>query len=210
VPWEFKRENFVFHTRTCLWGTLSLVFLIAANAHAAPPVIFNTGVDSTGAVLPDGTVDPHYIVGPGTTVLVNSALSPTPPADTLSAWIMPATNFGAGSYLYSTTFVESTPGSITVNGQWAAYVTGLDISLNGVSSGDTTPNPGFTNWTPFSITGTAIAGTNTLDFRASEDPRFSPNTGIRVEISSVTPEPAGLALLGLGGFGLLSRRRAAR
>ena len=88
---------------------LAIAALLAVMnvAQASPIIIFDTGVDATGNVLPDGTIgDLHYIltylgnggapVGPGTpdgTIVKTSANGfPVPPwldDDSLSAWIGP-------------------------------------------------------------------------------------------------------------------------
>ena len=92
-----------------------------------------------------------------------------------------------------------------ITGQWAAYVSGVDMRINGVSGGNTTPNPGYTAWNPFTITGTAVPGNNTFDISVGE--AFgNPTVGLRLEIFSVFPEPTAPLLLGLGAT-LLSRRR---
>ena len=196
--------------RHSAWVVLLLGAFQASRAEATP-VIYNTGVDALGNVLPDNSPDPHYTgAGPSTIYVGSSSLSATPPADTVSNWIRPATNFGPGSYLVETTFAWPTAQQITITGQWAAYAGGSDIVLNGVSNNGNLGEPGFTAWHPFSITGNAVAGTNMLDFRTFEDPaNFGTNVGLRVEIASVaaTPEPASAAIGCIAASGLISRRR---
>jgi hypothetical protein len=184
--------------RCAVCAALALGALLSGWA-AADPVIYNTGVNSAGAVLPDNSVDPHYTVSPGSLAVVFSSLSATPPSDTSSAWIKANSDFGPGSYLFQTSFTWPVAETITIEGQWSGYVAGLDIALNSISNGATTPNPGYTAWHSFSITAPANAGANTLDFRTYRDFGDDPNTGLRVEIFSVAPapEPAGLALLGI-------------
>ena len=183
------------------------VILITSTFVNADPVIFNTGVNSSAAVLPDNSVDPHWTISPGNPALVQSSISATPPSDTLSAWIRPNSNFGPGSYLAETTFTWPRVETITIDGQWAAMVSGLDVRINGVSTGATTANPGNTAWTPLHVTGTSIAGTNTLDFVPFQQSGVGP--ALRVEITSVTPEPTGAAIIASLAAGALLRRRRA-
>jgi hypothetical protein len=190
----------------CAAAAGALVFILATvSAHATPSQIFNTGTTAGDTTAADGSGDLHYIVGPGgPTAPVNSGLSATPAADGLSAWIQPTTNLGPGSYDYETTFTDTVAEPITITGQWAAYASGVDIRMNGVSSGQTIANPGYTAWHPFTLSGTTLIGTNTLDFYPAS---AGGATGVRVEILSVVPEPASLTLLALAPLGVLVRRR---
>ena len=189
-----------------VWGIVALSLLIATPAWALGPLIFNTGTDASNAVLPDSSIDPHYVLFAGGPAITQSSLSITPAADTLSTWIRPNSNLGPGSYTYETTFTMAAPGPITITGQWAAYAVGVDMRINNVSTGAAISDPAYAAWHPFSASGNAVAGSNTLDFVVAED-FGNANTGLRVEISSVTPEPASLGFLGLIGTSLLARRR---
>ena len=75
---------------------------------ATPIAVYNTGVDGSGALLPDGAVDPHYQLissadpafpGPNA-VVVQSQAWPIPPwvaNGPNSNWIGPRTDAGVGN-----------------------------------------------------------------------------------------------------------------
>lgn len=202
--------------------------VLAGSAHAGTISVFNTGVDSSGTPLSDGTIgDPHYLLtlvpgGSTTDIRVRTSpggfpIGPWLGDDSISAWIGP-NNDGAvdgpvGNYDYQTTFnlTGFDPATALITGQWATDNPGLDILINGVSTGSTSCC--FTSWTGFSIGSGFIAGVNTLDFILQNQ---GGPTGLRVEMSGTAvdppgiPEPASLVLLG-GGFAALTMfRRLAR
>jgi hypothetical protein len=207
-----------------------LVLAVAATSANAAFVVstdlFNTGVDSSGNSLADGTIgDPHYalVVVPGGTsdIRVRTSAGGFPIGPWLgdeaqSAWIGP-NNDGAvdgpgGSYAYRTTFTIPANvylPAVTIAGKWAAddnSSTNDAISLNGnfVSIG----NNGFGVYTNFSIGSTFLVhGVNTLDFIVTNG---GGPTGLRVSGISATavPEPASLGLFGVAGLALVRRRKA--
>jgi hypothetical protein len=145
--------------------------------------LFSTGLDATHVPLPDGTVDPHYslIVNPdvaSTQAFVEDSGSfpivagPWLPNSTLTKWIGPRFNTtpsAPGHYTYRTTIdlTQRDPASVRILGRWAVDNTGLDIMVNGVSTGNP-QSPGFTGYTSFALsnspTVTFVAGINTIDF----------------------------------------------
>jgi hypothetical protein len=186
--------------------------------------LFNTGVNASGTPLADGTIgDPHYTMvsapgGQNTTIQVrnqNGEYPENPPwigTDSLSAWIGPVgdTNLdgAAGAYDYRTTFnlTGFNLSSVVITGQWATDDSGLNILLNGVSTGITSSN-GYTAWKSFTISSGFVAGVNTLDFQLNNG---GGPTGLRVEMTGTgneVPEPSSILLLASGIAGLATRIR---
>jgi len=212
-----------------------------ANA-ALIPTLFSTGVDDNGVPLQDGPIgtgaigDPHYslfsVPDTGTTKIDVFTFSGQWVArDAISTWIAPnsVTTSGqpedgpVGDYDYRTTFnlAGFDPATASVTGKWAADNSGLDILINGHSTGNS--GASFSALQDFSVSSGFIAGLNTLDFLVRNFNGPGPNaTGLRVEIldatadattgSSAVPEPSGLVLLlsfvGTAGLIWYRKRRA--
>ena len=167
------------------------------------PGVYNTGVDNNNSLLAAGATDPHYKLlasadssypGPGSLV-VNEG-SPIPPWLTNgpnSKWIAPraAQNVGnlPGNYTYRLTFdlTGLDPNAAVVTGNWAVDNSGVDILLNGASTGQSNPN-GFGIFSAFVITNGFLGGTNTLDFVVNNAGTTTNPTGLRVELSGVTAQ----------------------
>ncbi|NQT88185.1 PEP-CTERM sorting domain-containing protein [bacterium] len=152
--------------------------------------LFNTGVDASGAPLPDGTIgDPHYTIastpGGSTDIRVRTSAGGFPIGPWLgdnatSAWIGPnnAVDLSSplGDYTFQTNFTLAglaDLSSVTISGAWASDNPGVDILLNGNSllgSGDIAAaelSGGFTAYTAFDFGPDAPffrLGTNTLGF----------------------------------------------
>lgn len=112
----------------------------------------------------------------------------------------PIGGFGAGTA--SVTF------SLEVRGGNNASV---DVKLDGVDLGTYTPASSSSFNTVTTPTTVVTAGSHTLTFTGVNNVGGGDNTDFidDVSINNVVPEPATLALLSFGGFGLLARRRMA-
>jgi hypothetical protein len=215
------------------WTTLVFCLLLPAATAAPIPGLFNTGVDDTGALLPDGATDTHYgvvaawIAGPRgvNDSWVSNASS------LASRWIMPnpmpCCSTSDTVYSISLTFdltgYDST--SASLSGRWATDNFG-DVYLNGAlltlghspSAGD--PLTGFSQWSPFAASSGFVAGLNTLSFRVvnSGSTGFDTDnpTGLRVEFlsSSVSavPETSTYLMLfaGLAVLACVTRRKGTK
>ncbi|MBK9138765.1 MAG: immunoglobulin domain-containing protein [Verrucomicrobia bacterium] len=168
------------------------------------PGIYGTGVAADGSLLGPGEVDPHY-------KLVASADENYPGPDAIvvndgwpiaagvwalngpsSKWIAPQADQGSpgsgnaeGDYTYETSFdlTGYDVSRVQLVGGWAADNTGLDILVNGVSTG--LSSGGFGTLTPFTITSGLVAGRNTLAFKINNLPATPNPTGLRVDLKGI-------------------------
>jgi hypothetical protein len=210
---------------------VSLFCLWAVQAEAVPITgLFDSGVDNSNALLPYGSLDPHYTLtaAPGFTV-PRSAVVYDPSSYTFYNWVANTSNsqwiglqssanyYSAGLYKYDITFdlTGLNPATSVITGQWAADNNGV-IFLNGTSTGATTPTLGFSSFTPFTISSGFVSGVNTLEFQVTnlaDVATFGGPTGLQVELSgtaSPVPIPPSLLLLGSGLVGLVVIRRKNR
>ncbi|MEM7395107.1 MAG: hypothetical protein AAF492_22475, partial [Verrucomicrobiota bacterium] len=167
--------------------------------------LFNTGVDDNGVALAGGSPsakveDPHYRllrvggidVAPFNAFLAEDDDWPITPGiwlqnDADARWI---DSTGAensvdlvGDYIYRTTF--SLPecadlSTVQIGGEWSSDNAGLDILINGLSSGNANPIQ-FGGASPFLINAGFVAGLNTLDFVMNNAGGVPGPTGLRVD-----------------------------
>jgi len=164
------------------------------------PGLYNTGVDAAGRPLTEDAADPHYsLTFGGTTAYVATEAGgfPIPPwlgTNSMSAWISPSLDtaglsdgLGTYNYSYRTTFLLTGINLATVRlaGRWATDNNGVNILINGTSTGQSNTNQ-FASWTPFVITNGFVNGVNTIDFVVNNggpgSPPGSDPTGLRVEL----------------------------
>jgi hypothetical protein len=203
----------------------------ALSAFATSFVVFGTGVDSSGNVLPGGSSDPNYTVtGPGV-VGTQQAVVYSPanlwfqwvPNDANSAWIgfKDSSNTSPyGTYTFTTTFdlTGYDPLTASLTGSWAADQFGT-LYLNGVAK-QSVPDgnwdaANYPNLTSFTITSSFLAGVNILEFSVNFPDDFD---GLRVRPMTLTATPlvtsgvpdggstAMLLSVGLAGLGWLRRK----
>lgn len=184
------------------------------------PGIYSTGVDANGALLGDGAVDPHYTMtvsadwqypGPDALVITNAWpiqagvwLLNGPDSKWIAAGadqredINPGVSGNAGGeYTFRTTFnlTGYDISKVLIQGQWAVDNSGVDILVNGESTG-LVNTAGFAGWTPFTLSDGLVAGANTVDFVVYNTPNTTYDLnplGLRVNLKGylVLDPPAG-------------------
>ncbi len=178
---------------------LVLASLLAARADSIPG-LFPTGVDPTGTPLAAGARDPHWELvespdptfpGPEAWVVQDGfPIPPWFPQSGSSRWIGPRPDAGdganPGNYTYRFRFSlhDFEPASVVLTGQWSSDNAGVDIRLNGHSTG--LVNDGdFSRFSPsFTLDQGFIDGLNTLEFVVN-NAGDSPNpTGFRAELQA--------------------------
>jgi hypothetical protein len=199
--------------------------------------IFNTGIDDSGGVLQAGEIDPHYqlILNPANNLTYPFVVPDTSylsPNTSDSQWIGPVGAFvdapdAPDTYSVRTTFdltgIELA--GFSLDGFWISDNTGIDILVNGNSTGQT--NSGAHLGAPvdgpgnaFTLSQFLVPGINEVDFVWQNIPHiFSNPTHVRVQFESFTsggavPELTSLltwsTILGLCSLMSLCRRRKPR
>jgi hypothetical protein len=208
------------------------LLLSAVGSASADPVtdLFNTGVDSSGNVLPDLTSpDPHYtiVVGGSGSVASPTIVHPASAfyvaANTTSAWIQAQPNTSNAAYDYRTTFtLPAGATGLTITGGVAVDNSLVGVLINGLNVGtyasggaltDLTSNNSnaFTHLNAVSFTtpdSNLLVGANTLTFLVGN--QAGTVTSFRVDSLAGTfalPEPTSLGLLAIGSATTFLRRR---
>ncbi len=157
------------------------------------PFDISSGFDQeAGQALAQLDLDEDYLVtSPNLEEEQAQVLEPNPAwlqNTEASMWIGPATAAAGdpGDYVYQVVVdlpPEADPASAYLEGAWAADDAGLDIRINGNSTGATT-TAGFAGFTPFPPElgkGLFQAGTNTIEFVVNNGGTGPNPTGLRVE-----------------------------
>ncbi len=181
--------------------------------------LFNTGVNDSGVALSAGASDTHYAqLAPSQPGIVIRDSIPGSWINNTSSyrWIWENVNGSPVNVTrtYRTTFDLTGLDSATalISGLWASDNFGLDIFINGTSTGNTCG--GFSSFCNFSVNSGFISGLNTLDFQVRDVGSISgflvgSISGSADEItSSSAPEPTTLVLMALGLVGIgISKRK---
>ena len=158
------------------------------------PGVYSTGVDDDGLALFDDDLDLHYRIivnadGDSDEAIVQDSFGfpiisgPWIANSETSLWIGPrfvTDQASGGDYTYRLEFDLSNfdPSQTVLLGQWTSDNAGLDIVLNGNSTGNTTAG-NFGQLFDFRLAGGFVSGVNTLDFVLNN--AGSGYTGLRVE-----------------------------
>lgn len=156
------------------------------------PGVFNTGVDSTGAPLEDGAVDPHYqLVQNANDATSHDAIVPDSTVfpltgpwfanDDVSKWIGPTldpANPAGGDYVYrmNLDLTGYDPASVVLGGSIASD-NDAELWVNG--SFVRPIGSGFAALSDFTVTGVFKAGSNQVDFKVNN--AGAGPTGLRLE-----------------------------
>lgn len=195
--------------RFTLGAVASLVASVACLG-APIPGLFNSGVNDTGALLPGGTVEPHYRLiqsadpaasGPNAYVInegwpiAPAASGPWLANGPTSKWIGPQANQSsgnqAGNYTFRLAFdlTGLDPDTAVITGRWSSDNAGVDVLLNDASTGinyDGNFSAISAYWT---INSGFVEGTNTLDFIVNNAGTTVSPIGLRVELSGTAELP---------------------
>jgi hypothetical protein len=212
-----KMRLFSKSLTAALVGAAAFVAVSAAS-QAGTISIYSTGVDDSGNVLATGP-DTHYSGGPTTLYAHSSYFANDPVGSHGSQWLGSETAFpdasGLGTFDYTVHFSLAEGGTHILSGLWGTDNQGLDILINGVSTGISLLGVNAGNFTALHAFTTTAAlsslfqlGDNTLTFRIEND--GGPG-GFRTANLTVatTPIPPAILLFmtALGGIGIFGYRR---
>jgi hypothetical protein len=207
---------------TLVAGTFAL---LSTDVSAVPiPGLFNTGVNNAGSPLPNGTIDPHWVLSSGPagtpTAITGNPIPGSWVSNTAtSRWVTPGTNglfpVTGGTYLYDLTFdlTGFQPATATISGIWSSD-NQSSVLLNGVPFA--THSGGAVSFNSFDSFGTStgfLPGINTLRIQVNNlgGPSGAHVNELQGDALPI-PEPCTitLAVLALGGIFMRRKCRSAR
>jgi|GEM_PF-3769446 len=185
-----------------LAAMLALLGAGAALSAAPIPGLFATGVNDSGTPLANSSVDPHYRLvqsadatspGPNAVVVLDTLFpivtGPWMASSPTSKWLGPkadqSVGSAAGNYTYRISFdlTGLDPTTAVITGRWSSDNAGMDVRINGVSTG-ITGDGNFGAFTPqFTINSGFVGGSNALDFIVNNASTTVNPTGFRAEVS---------------------------